>query len=520
MTPDRHARHIHRATEKTVMRIEMSTTKRLKDLPAPSGLPWLGNLHQIDRKQLHTKLEEWAETLGPSYTFKFGPKRILVTSEVEIALAALKDRPGHFRRLSTIEPVAKELGINGLFSVEGEAWRLQRSLVTRALSPQQLESFFPSLRHICDRLRRRWQKNVDAGTDTDAIQDLTRFTVDTTATLVFGKDVNTLEGDDDAIQRHISVILPMIGCRTNALLPYWRYFKLPRDYRLERSLKAVRTFVEDMIARTRWSMRRSHSRTPRNLLEAMLALVDEPESRFSDDDVYANIITLLLAGEDTTAYSLAWAIYLLAGNSELQATLHDATLDALGDDRVPMTFADTSRLGLFEGVAFEAMRMRPVSVLHFLEANEATELAGIQVPKGTPVFLLTRPATLDDNNYQNAKAFKPERWVDRRESACAAHSTRAFMQFGAGPRFCPGRHLATLEMKMVLATLARNFTFEHAEDPNVTKEIFAFTMMPSRLRLRLRSRARKRVDPNWPFIAWTFNSPAIHPCQANQVRPW
>jgi cytochrome P450 len=164
--------------------------------------------------------------------------------------------------------------------------------------------------------------------------------------------------------------------------------------------------------------------------------------------------------------------------------------------------------------------MRPVSVLHFLEANEVTELAGIQIPKGTPVFLLTRPATLDDNNYQNAKDFKPERWVDRRENACTAHSTRAFMQFGAGPRFCPGRYLATLEMKMVLATLARNFSYEHAEDPSVTKEVFAFTMMPSRLRLRLRSKARKPLDPNWPFVAWNFKNPAIHPCQTNQVRTW
>ncbi len=243
-------------------------------------------------------------------------------------------------------------------------------------------------------------------------------------------------------------------------------------------------------------------------------------SGFSDDDVYANVITLLLAGEDTTAYSLAWAIHLLAGNQDLQATLHDAALDALGRARVPMTFAETAKLGLFEGVAFEAMRMRPVAPFHFLEANESIELAGIEIPRGTPVLLLTRPATLDDRNYEDAKDFKPERWVDSRESACPAHRTRAFMQFGAGPRFCPGRYLATLEMKMVLATLARNFSFAHAEDPSVTKEVFAFTMKPSRLRLRLRSAVRRRVDPNWPFIAPTFETPPTHPCQAKQVRNW
>jgi cytochrome P450 len=83
----------------------------------------------------------------------------------------------------------------------------------------------------------------------------------------------------------------------------------------------------------------------------------------------------------------------------------------------------------------------------------------------------------------------PERWVGARESTRDGHNTKAFLHFGAGPRICPGRHLATLEMKMVLAMLARNFSLEHAEDPDITQEVFAFTMMPSQLRLRLRAMA-------------------------------
>jgi cytochrome P450 len=460
----------------------------LEDLPAPRALPWLGNLHQLDPKRLHTQLEAWCHALGPTYTFMLGPKRIFVTSDIAIALSVLRDRPGRFRRLSTIEPVAREMGTNGVFSVEGDAWRPQRDLVMRALASHRLESFFPILQLITERLRRRWQRSVDAGTDTDVLQDLTRFTVDTTATLVFGRDVNTLEADEDAIQRHLGVILPMVSYRVNAVLPYWRYFKLPRDYKLDRSLKAVRAFAQEMIGHTRERIRREPAENPRNLLEAMLALRDEPDSGFSDDDVYANILTLLLAGEDTTAYSLAWAMHILAGNPELQSRLYRAALDVLGEARVPMTFADTAKLGLFEGVAFEAMRMRSVAPLNYLEANENTELAGIEIPKGTPVFLLTRPATLDDNNYRDARTFNPERWVGPRESTHDGHNTKAFLHFGAGPRFCPGRYLATLEMKMVLAMLARNFSVEHAEDPDITQEVFAFTMMPSRLRLRLGAR--------------------------------
>jgi cytochrome P450 len=155
---------------------------------------------------------------------------------------------------------------------------------------------------------------------------------------------------------------------------------------------------------------------------------------------------------------------------------------------LPVSFADTAKLGLFEGVALEAIRMRPVAPLLFLEANHDIELSGIEIPRGTPVFLLTRPAGLDDNNYREAAAFDPGRWMGRRETR-EGHSAKAFMHFGAGPRFCPGRHLATLEMKMVLSMLARNFSIAHAESPDITQEVFAFTMMPSRLRLRLSARA-------------------------------
>lgn len=193
--------------------------RRPEDLPAPRAWPLLGNLFELDPRQFHAQLEKWGEQLGSSYTFKLGPKRILVTSDLDMALAALKDRPARFRRLSTIEPVIKEMGGNGLFSVEGEAWRPQRDLVMRALSPQQLESFFPTLQFITERPLRRWQRSVRAGTNTDALQDLTRFTVDATVTSVFGKDVNTLEAGEDAIQRHLGVIFPMISYRINALFP-------------------------------------------------------------------------------------------------------------------------------------------------------------------------------------------------------------------------------------------------------------------------------------------------------------
>ena len=459
--------------------------KRLEDLPHPAHLPLIGNLHLLDPEHFHEQLEGWNRQFGPYFTVSIGRRRIFVTSDLETGLTAMRDRPGRFRRLSTIEPVAKEMGINGAFSVEGERWRPQRDLVTRALAPGQLESFFPTLCEITERLRRRWARAAQERRDSDILQDLTRYTVDTTATLVFGTDVNTLESSDDSIQKHLAVVLPMVSWRVNALFPYWRYFKLPKDYQLDRSLREVRAFAERMIDLARQRMRAAPGAKPRNFLEAMLQLRDEPHSGFSDDDVYANIITLLLAGEDTTAFTLAWTMHILSTRPDLQQRLQAAAREALPDTLLPTTFADTSKLGLFEGAAFEAMRMKAVTPMSYLEANEDTVLGGYAIPKGTPVFVLTRPPALEDSHFRAAADFAPERWGGKRESHREGHNTRAFLAFGAGPRFCPGRYLATLEMKMVLAMLSRNFAFTPAEDPSLTKELFAFTVMPNRLKLRL-----------------------------------
>jgi cytochrome P450 len=154
-----------------------------------------------------------------------------------------------------------------------------------------------------------------------------------------------------------------------------------------------------------------------------------------------------------------------------------------------MTFADTAQLGLFEGVAFEAMRMRTVARLIFLEANESTELAGIEIPKGTlgvPADQACDPRRQQLSGCQGFQAGAMG-WSTRKHSRRTQHE--GVLAFRHCPRFCSGRYLATLEMKMVLAMLVRNFSVEHAEDPEITQEVFAFTIMPSRLRLRLRAMA-------------------------------
>jgi len=270
---------------------------------------------------MHLVLEGWCHEFGPSYTIELGPKRVFVSSDSDFLQTALRERPQRYRRFAPIESVFAEMGANGVFSVEGEAWHPQRKLIMQALAATNFRSFFPALQTITQRLLRRWQAAAARGETVEMTQDLVRYNVDVTTTMAFGEDPNTLEQSGNVIQEHLAQIFPMIMARINAPFPLWRYLKLPQDYRFDRSLQAVNHHVEMLIERTRKHMHDVPSVQPRNLLEAMLTSSAQAGSGITDAIVSANVMTLLLAGEDTTAHTLAWSRYFLCTHAQTQARL-------------------------------------------------------------------------------------------------------------------------------------------------------------------------------------------------------
>lgn len=467
--------------------------RTLADLPAAPGLPLLGNLHQLDPQHLHLTLEDWQRRLGALYTFRMGRQKVLVVSDSELAHTLLRDRPQRWGRMSSIGSVITEMmRAPGVFAAEGEAWLPQRKLVMQSLAPTQLRGYFEALATITRRLHARWAAAAARGQVIELREDLMRFTVDVTTRLAFGEDPNTLEDSGDVIQQHLGVIFPMIMSRMNAPVPYWRWVKLPRDRALDRSLAAVRAHIEQLVQRARARMQAQAGQEPANLLEALLAVRDQPGSPFSDDDVVANVQTILLAGEDTTAISLAWAMPHLAADTALQDRLHGVACTVLGDASVCPDHDSVSRLDAFEAVVTESLRFRPTVPLIFLEANEDALVGDVSVPAHTLVWLLLRPDMMDDRHYSDAAAFNPQRWerghADGAQDCPVAHNARAHLQFGTGPRVCPGRHLAQVEMRVVLSMLMKNFRVELACSPEDLREVLAFTMMPERMPVRLHLR--------------------------------
>jgi cytochrome P450/nitrite reductase/ring-hydroxylating ferredoxin subunit len=462
--------------------------RRLEDLPRPPGLPLLGNFLQLDLTRLHQVLEGWGARYGTLFTFQAGPRRLLVVSEPSLIERILRGRPESYRRLATIEPVFAEMGVAGVFSVEGAAWRPQRRLVVEALSPKYLRGFYPTLALIAERFRRRLSAAASARKEIEIAEDLKRFTVDVATFLAFGYDINSIEREGDIISKRLDLVFPAFNRRLNALVPYWRWFRLPADRKLDRALVELRTWLSEVIGEVRRKMAAEPERAqrPTNLLEAMLAARDESGAPFSDETLFGNAMTMLLGGEDTTASTLAWAVHELCGSPEATRALQAELDHTLGDAAVPPDVECTERLAYTAAIANEVMRLRPVAPLFFMEANEDVVLADVAVPKGTPIVVLSRPGVLDEKNFAAPKVFRPERWLGG--PASGAHEAGAHMPFGSGPRICPGRSLALLEMRVALAMLYKNFEVERVADAGAVREHFSFTMAPQGLTVRLRPR--------------------------------
>lgn len=463
----------------------------LESLPSPKGLPLLGNLHQIDLKRLHQILGQWCDEFGSMYTFKLKGQKYVVISEAEAIQTILKQRPTKYRRLNAIETVFNEMGIRGVFSSEGDDWKRQRRMIAHAMDSSHLRQFFPTLIKVTERLKKRWTRAAETGEDVDIQKDLTRYTVDVTTNLAFGYDMNTLEKEGDIIQKHLEIVFPMINARVNAPVPYWRFFRLPKDRQLDESLAHIRDAIKGFLARTRELMAANPdlAEHPTNLLEAMLAARDEGDGAFTDDEIYGNVITVLLGGEDTTANALAWMTYYMIDYPEVQARMQAEARAIAGESGLLRDLEALEKLDYIEAVANESLRLKPVAAMLFLEPIEDVEVGGVAIPKGTPIFLAMMHPSQTDQHFGGAKQFRPERWMESAEAAATGcpHNAKAFFPFGGGPRFCPGRQLAMVEIKTVMAMLCANFEVLKPANPLPVHEVFAFTMMPEGLRVRFRA---------------------------------
>lgn len=352
----------------------------------------------------------------------------------------------------------------GVLNAEGEAWRRQRHAVEPAFHPDRIREYASFMTAFAERTVDRW--GDDEVRDVHA--DTMRLTLEVVAKALFDVDLGTEEA---AVGEALSTIMAANRRRTERLVALPEWVPTPEGRALERAERRLDAVVEGIIDERR------AAGDAGDVVSALLA-AGMDESAIRDE-----VMTLLLAGHETTAQALTYTWWLLAHHPRVEATLLDELDDVLGGE--PPTAADVEALEYTERVVRESMRLYPPVWGLLREPVEDDVVGGYRVPAGATVGLYQWVVHRDPRFYEDPLAFDPDRWSDAFRSSLHPF---AYVPFSAGPRRCLGDRFARLEAQLVVATVLQRYHFEAVpgEDLELAPSI---TLRPADgLRLRVRRR--------------------------------
>ncbi len=354
---------------------------------------------------------------------------------------------------------------NGLVTSDGDFWLRQRRLAQPAFHRQRIEGFGTIMTQATLAMLERWEHDAATGQGFDLAQEMTRLTLRIAGETLFHID---LTDDANEVGQALAVGLEEIISRLSRPFALPLFLPTPKNRRFIASRRALDQVVYGII--------RDHRRTGEEqgdlLSMFMLAEDEETGERMTDQQLRDEVMTMVLAGHETTANALIWTWYLLAQHPEVEAKLA-AELVAVLDGRVP-TMADVPHLPYTSMVIQESMRLYPPVYIISRSATHDDEIGGYPVPAGTTVSMSPYAMHRHPDYWEEPETFAPERFAPE---AVAERRRFAYIPFAAGPRQCIGNTFALTEAQLVLATVAQRFRPRlqpgHAVEPHA-----AITLRP------------------------------------------
>lgn len=437
-----------------------ATTLPLERAPGPRGAPLFGSLFDAWRDPLRL-FYDGARDHGNVVRFRFGAfQYVLVSGLTEIQHVLVKNQKNYIKSRS-YQGIKLVLG-EGLLTSEGEFWRRQRRLAQPAFHAQRLRGLSGTMAHLTGDAITRWRALPESERTVDIYEEMMRLTFRIVGKTLCSTDV---EGDAKAIGQAMTVAVQFANDYVEQLvrLPPWLPF--PKNFRFRKALTTLDALVYRMIEE-----HRAQSEHEGDLLGLLMSATDDGDGEgMTPKQLRDEVLTLVLAGFETTAVALSWTLYLVAKHPEVARKLAEEATEVLGG-RAP-TFEDLPRLEYTERVLQESMRLYPPAWCFEREATEADEVGGYNIPAGTTIAVCPYVLHRNPSYWENPDTFDPDRFSPERSSA---RSRFAYLPFGDGPRICIGKGFAMMEAKIVLAMMAGAFRWQlagedHVEvDPGIT----------------------------------------------------
>jgi cytochrome P450 len=392
------------------------------------------------RKNPLAFLESAAREFGDIVHWRIGRQHTFFINHPDLIRDVLVTHCHKF--LSGFDRAKKLLG-EGLITSDGRLHQQQRRLIQPAFHRERIAKFAETITKQAERARSHWSN----GTTLNVAHEMMRLTLLVVGETLFGAN---LESDASDIRHALAAT---IGSPPNMLMPFGQLVeKLPLP--AVRRMKTGRAKLDEIVYRLIKDRRGCEEK--RGDLLSMLLTHDKEEgdAGMTDQQVRDQMVTILIAGHDTTAAALTWTWYLLSEHPEVEARLHEELDDVLGN-RLP-TFADTQALPFTENVIRESLRIYPPVWMMWRRAVEDYEVDGYIAPARSIVVMSQHVMHRDARYFPEPLRFDPERWTGEFKAALPKYT---YFPFGGGPRQCIGESFAWMEAILLIATLAQQWKF-------------------------------------------------------------
>ena len=414
----------------------------VRTLPGPRGHWLLGALPRL-RTDMLGFFEECKRQHGDAAYFRVARRRTMLLShpdDIEQVLVTENRRFIKNFALGFLQPL---LG-NGLLLNEGDSWLRQRKLIQPAFAKPRIDSYGPAMVESTQQMLSEWR----AGETIELAPELHRLTMTIAARTLLGVDISGQFGE--VAQCLLTVLHDFLARFRSAIpTPYW--LPTPRNLRLKRAIRRLDAILQKLIEE-----RRASGNWGTDFLSILMQAKSEDDGTGATDrQLRDEVMTLFVAGHETTANALGWTCYLLGMHPEIQARVREEVRGVLGDQ--PPTAADLPKLALCERVIRESMRLFPPAYVIGRRPLEDITIGGHFIAAKTNVLMSQWIVHRDERWYDDPLRFHPDRW----EGGLANRLPKyAYFPFGGGPRVCIGNGFAMFEATLILAMIAQRFTLE------------------------------------------------------------
>lgn len=439
----------------------MLTTKKFTEMPHPNTLNvFLGNMLQLRNERIHFFVEQ-QKKLGDIFQIKVPTRKVIVVSNPEWIKYVLVDNNKNYGKSFAYDSIKLFLG-NGLLTSEGEFWKRQRRLAQPAFHKEKLNLMFRNMVEQTNKSIQSLEKLSDTNELVDLSAELYKLTLDIVNSTLF---YNEVDNTTNRIYKLVSKGNEFITKRIDSPLQLPEWIPTPNRIKEKEILKAMDDVFFSVI-----NARREKNVQHEDLLSMLMDARDEETGEaMSNRQLRDEILTIFVAGHETTQIALSWTFYLLTQNPDKLKILTDE-IDSKLKGATP-TPESIRGLHYLKQVIDESMRCFPPAWIMGRKTIEADVIDGYEIPADTNVIMPIYVVHHDERVWENPYAFQPERFA--MENVKEKHKY-SYFPFGGGPRLCIGNNFAIQEMQVCLAMFLQKFRIEVDEnfvpelDPLVT----------------------------------------------------